>query len=291
MLEADAPALAVPRQFKLAPLPVLVASAFLAICTLSALFAPWVAPYDPMSGNIMSNLLPPGGTGMMGDVHLLGTDVVGRDILSGVIYGARISLSIGLLSVLGAGIVGTILGITSGYVRGGLDEVLMRVVDIQLAFPFLLLAILAMYALGQGFVNAVLVLMVATWPLFARIARAEALRLGASDFVLAARSLGASNTRILFRYILLNALNPIIVVAAFAIPSAIIAEAGLSFLGVGMPATVVSWGSMLSSGRDYLAQAWWIATFPGLAIMFTVLSINVVSGWLGQKLDPNRIRD
>lgn len=270
---------------------VLLAGTFLAVCAFAAIFAPWVAPYDPMEGNIMSNLLPPGGRSMMGNLHILGTDVVGHDILSGIIYGARISLSIGLLSVLGAGILGTVLGITSGYVRGALDEVLMRIVDIQLAFPFLLLAILAMYALGQGFVNAVIVLIIASWPLFARVARAEALRLGASDFVLAARSLGAGNTRILFRYILLNALNPIIVVAAFAIPSAIIAEAGLSFLGVGMPATVVSWGSMLSAGRDYLAQAWWIATFPGLAIMGTVLSINVVSGWLGQKLDPNRIRD
>lgn len=293
MLETETPtlkAVARGRALRLPPAGVMVAATFLAICTLAAIFAPLVAPYDPMAGSIMSNLLPPGGAGMMGDVHMLGTDVVGRDVLSGIVHGARVSLSIGVLAVLGAGVFGTVIGIVSGYVGGAVDEVLMRIVDVQLAFPFLLLAILAMYALGQGFANALIVLIIAGWPLFARVARAEALRLAGSDFVLAARSLGASNTRILFRYILLNAMNPIIIVAAFAIPNAIIAEAGLSFLGVGMPAHITSWGSMLSSGRDYLAQAWWIASFPGLAIMFTVLSINIVSSWLARRLDPNRSR-
>ena len=163
----------------------------------------------------------------------------------------------------------------------------MRIVDVQLAFPFILLAIVIMYVLGRGLFNVIAVLVIASWPLYARVARAQALRLRESEFVLAARSLGAGWLRIVLRHILPNALTPLLVVATFAIPQMIIFEAALSFLGVGMPLDVVSWGSMLASGRTALEQAWWIASFPGIAIMITVLSVNILGDWLRDRLDPS----
>jgi peptide/nickel transport system permease protein len=217
---------------------------------------------------------------------LLGTDVLGRDVLSGLIWGGRVSLIVGLCSVLGAGVIGTTLGLIAGHLRGWVDEVIMRLVDVQLSFPFILLAVLIMYVLGPGLANVVIVLVVATWPLYARVARAETLRLSASDFVLAARSMGANRARIIFRHILPNALTPLVVVAAFAVPQMIIFEAALSFLGLGMPPDQISWGSMLAAGRSVLENAWWIATLPGLAIMITILSINILGEALRQWIAP-----
>jgi peptide/nickel transport system permease protein len=213
--------------------------------------------------------------------------MLGRDVLSGILHGARVSLLVGIVSVLGAGLIGTAVGILAGYFRGWLDEIVMRIVDVQLAFPFILLAIVIMYVLGRGMGNVIIVLVIASWPLYARVARAQALRLRESEFVLAARSLGAGWARILLRHILPNAMTPLLVVATFAIPQMIIFEAALSFLGVGMPVDVISWGSMLASGRNALEQAWWIATLPGIAIMVTVLAINVIGDWLRDLLDPN----
>ncbi len=162
----------------------------------------------------------------------------------------------------------------------------MRLVDIQLAFPFVLLAIMIMYVLGQGLTNVIVVLVVATWPIYARVARAEAMRLREMEFIQATRALGASHLRIVFRHIIPNALSPLIVVATTAVPQMIIFEAALSFLGIGLPPSEISWGSLLAAGRDYLDQAWWIATLPGVAIMLTILSINVLGNRLRQRLDP-----
>ena len=269
------------------PILPLVALVLVILVVVAAVCAPLISPYQPLQGDIMNNLQAPTGAAGQGFPHLLGTDMLGRDVLSGVVHGARVSLLVGIASVVGAGLLGTALGILAGYFGGWLEEVVMRVVDVQLAFPFILLAIVIMYVLGRGLGNVIVVLIIASWPLYARVARAQALRLRASEFVLAARSLGAGWPRILWRHILPNALTPLLVVATFAIPQMIIFEAALSFLGVGMPLEVVSWGSMLASGRNYLEQAWWVATWPGLAIMLTVLSVNILGDWLRDRLDPN----
>ncbi|MEA2771782.1 MAG: peptide/nickel transport system permease protein [Acetobacteraceae bacterium] len=274
------------RGIRLSLNPVYIAAAFLTVLVGAAILAPWIAPFDPLQGDVLSNLAPPGLDDSAGPPHLLGTDMLGRDVLSGIIFGARISLIVGLSSVIGAGLIGSALGILCGYFRGMLDEVLMRLVDVQLAFPFILLAIFIMYVLGQGLGNVVTVLVIASWPIYARIARAEAMRLREAEFVEAARALGAGHTRILLRHIAPNATQPLIVIATSAVPQMIIFEAALSFLGIGLPPSEISWGSLLAAGRDYLEQAWWIATFPGLAIMATVLSVNVLGNRLKQRLDP-----
>jgi peptide/nickel transport system permease protein len=270
--------------------PAYFAAAFVVLLIGAAIFAPWVAPFDPLQGDVLSNLAPPSLDDSTGPRHLLGTDMLGRDVLSGIIYGARVSLIVGLASVAGAGLIGSTIGILAGYFRGLLDELMMRLVDIQLAFPFILLAIFIMYVLGQGLGNVVVVLVIATWPLYARIARAEAMRLRDAEFVQAAHALGATHRRILLRHILPNATPPLIVIATSAVPQMIIFEAALSFLGIGLPPSEISWGSLLAAGRDYLEQAWWIATFPGLAIMTTILSINVLGNRLKQRLDPRSRR-
>lgn len=267
-------------------LPILAAAVVL-LTVVAAIVAPWIAPYAPLDGNVLNNLKPPLTRTEAGASHWLGTDMLGRDIASGLIHGARVSLLVGIASVLGAGLFGTAVGILAGYFRGWLDQVVMRIVDVQLAFPFILLAIVIMYVLGRGLGNVIIVLMVASWPLYARVARAQALRLREAEFVMAARSIGAGWPRILVRHVLPNALTPLIVVATFAIPQMIIFEAALSFLGLGMPPDVISWGSMLAGGRTSLEQAWWIATLPGVAIMLTVLAVNILGDWLRDRLDPN----
>lgn len=263
------------------------ALALIGLILVAGIAAPLISPFDPLKGDILANLKPPSLTSASGFPHLFGTDMLGRDVLSGILHGARVSLVVGIVSVLGAGLIGTAIGILAGYFRGWFDEIVMRVVDVQLAFPFILLAIVIMYVLGRGMGNVIIVLVIASWPLYARVARAQALRLRESEFVLAARSLGAGWPRILLRHVLPNAMTPLLVVATFAIPQMIIFEAALSFLGVGMPVDVISWGSMLASGRNALEQAWWIATLPGIAIMMTVLAINILGDWLRDRLDPN----
>jgi peptide/nickel transport system permease protein len=263
------------------------ALALIGLILVAGIAAPLISPFDPLKGDILANLKPPSLSSTSGFPHLFGTDMLGRDVLSGILHGARVSLVVGIVSVLVAGLIGTTIGILAGYFRGWFDEIVMRVVDVQLAFPFILLAIVIMYVLGRGMGNVIIVLVIASWPLYARVARAQALRLRESEFVLAARSLGAGWPRILLRHVLPNAMTPLLVVATFAIPQMIIFEAALSFLGVGMPVDVISWGSMLASGRNALEQAWWIATLPGIAIMVTVLAINVLGDWLRDRLDPN----
>jgi len=264
-----------------------VCAVVLAAIVAVALTAPLLAPHDPRIGNVLDNLMPPMSESMDGPVYLLGTDASGRDVFSVILHGARVSLTVGVVSVLVSGILGALIGVTAGYFRGAVDEVVMRLVDIQLAFPFILLALIIMFVLGPGLLNIIIVLIVTTWPLYARVARAEALRLRGNEYVLAARTMGAGNARIILRHVLPNALTPLIVVASAAVPQMIVYEAALSFLGVGLPPTTPSWGGLLSAGRNYLAQAWWVATFPGLAIMLTVLSINILGDWLRDRLDPS----
>lgn len=270
----------------------------LTIVILMAVFAPVLAPHDPDIGSITDRLQCPVGTscpvyGSEGETfsgsteHLLGTDQLGRDILSRIIYGARISLVVGLTAVfVGAG-VGVTLGMVSAFYGGWMDSLVMRVGEVFLAFPFLLLAIALMAVLGVGLLNVIVVLAVANWILYARIMRGSVLSTKAEEYITAARAIGARDLSVLFKHLLPNCITPIIIFATFNVAAMIIAEAGLSFLGLGAGS---GWGLMLADGRDYVSTAWWLATIPGLAIMLTVLSINLIGDWMRDALDP-RLRN
>ena len=269
----------------------LLAVAILALVVVAAAFGPWLAPLDPERQSIVSRLSPPGTTGPHGVTHWLGSDVLGRDVLSRLLYGARISLLVGLAAIIVGGTLGTLAGLVSGYFGGWIDDLTMRLGDMQLAFPFVLLAIMFLVVLGPGVGNLVLVLGIGQWVTYARIVRAETLSLREKEFVEAARALGDSTTTILFRTILPNTVAPLTVLASFNVASVILTEAALSFLGLGVPASVPTWGSMLAESRDtLLANKWWLAVFPGVAIMLTVLSFNIIGDWLRDALDP-RLRE
>ncbi|MDA0379414.1 MAG: ABC transporter permease [Bacteroidetes bacterium] len=246
-----------------------------------ALLAPVLAPMDPGAIDIRARLSPPGEGG-----HILGTDNVGRDVLSRIIHGARISLFVGVATVLIGGIFGSVLGIVAGYFRGWVETVIMRLVDIQLAFPSILLAVAIMALVGPSMMNVVVVLSIATWAPFCRVARGQTLSVCNQEYITAAVSLGLSDTRILWRHVLPNIINPLIVVASFALATNIINEASLSFLGVGVPPSTPTWGGMLGEGRNYLRIAWWVATLPGIALMLSVYSVNMLGDWLRDHYDP-----
>jgi peptide/nickel transport system permease protein len=257
----------------------------LALVGLCALFAPLLTPHDPTEQELSRRLLPPAWSGGQPE-HLLGTDSLGRDNLSRIIYGARVSLVVGFLTVLVSGAIGVLLGLVAGYYGKLVDEVVMRLADVQLAFPFILLAISVIAVLGPGLRNVIIVLGIAGWMVYARLVRGEVLSVKQRDFVQAVRCLGASDGRIILRHILPNVTTPLIVVATFSVAQMIIAEASLSFLGLGVQPPEPTWGGMLADGRKYLDGAWWVATFPGLAIMLTVLSVNFVGDWLRDWMDP-----
>ncbi len=247
-----------------------------------AVAAPALAPGDPIKNSLLDRLTSP----TWGREHPLGTDTLGRDVASRLLHGARVSLVVGFSAVGLAGVVGVGLGLVSGWYRGWLDDVLMRLGDVQLAFPVLVLAVAVLAVLGASVLNLILVLSVTGWITYARIVRGEVLALRERDFVAAARALGAGDGWILRRHLLPNVLPPITVVATFSVARTIIAEASLSFLGLGIPAPAPSWGSMLDEGRNYITTAWWLALFPGLAILLLVLGINLVGDWLRDALDP-----
>lgn len=248
---------------------------------LIAAFAGVIAPSDPNEQDVARRLLPP-----LTSLHLLGTDQLGRDILSRILFGTRVALIVSVMAVGLSGVVGIALGLVSGYFGSWADDGIGWLVNVQLSFPFILLAIAVAAVLGGGLRNLVIVLALTGWVVYARVVRAEALSLRESDYVLAARALGARPTRIMLRHILPNALTPVIVIATFEMARMIVSEAALSFLGVGVEPALPSWGAMLADGRTYLSSAWWVATFPGLAIAFTVLGANLLGDWLRGELDP-----
>lgn len=260
----------------------------LAFMLFLAVFGPQIAPKDPNRQNLILRLRPPMVAEANGVIEFpLGTDSLGRDILSRMIYGARISLMVGVVAVVIGGCLGTLLGLLAGYFGGAVDDIIMRVADIQLAFPFILLTIMVLVVLGSGVLNLVLVLGIGQWVTYARIARGQAISQREKEYVEAARSIGARDWQILFKSILPNTLAPLIVIASFNVASVILSEASLSFLGLGVPPTVPTWGGILAESRDQLlGGSWWLAVFPGVAIMLTVLSLNILGDWLRDFLDP-----
>ncbi|MCC7449383.1 MAG: ABC transporter permease [Anaerolineae bacterium] len=267
--------------------PVL-AIVILIVVAFLALFGPQVAPKDPNRQRLVARLQPPYTADSRGVVDFpLGTDALGRDVLSRVIYGARISLMVGIAAVGIGGTIGSLLGLIAGYFGGVVDDVIMRLADIQLAFPFILLAIMVLTVLGPGISNLVLVLGIGQWVTYARLARGQTVSQREKEYIEAARCIGARHREIMLQGILPNILAPLIVIASFNVASAILAEASLSFLGLGVPPTVPTWGGMLAESRDnLLSGSWWLAVFPGVAIMLTVLALNILGDWLRDFLDP-----
>ncbi|MCB9139075.1 MAG: ABC transporter permease [Caldilineaceae bacterium] len=275
------------RSLAAAKWPILAIVILLSLMLLAA-FAKPLAPADPNRQNLILRLQPPLTQNEDGGIeYWLGSDGLGRDVLSRLIYGARISILVGVMAVAVGGILGTFLGVIAGYAGGRTDDIIMRIADIQLAFPFILLAIMVLVVLGAGVLNLVLVLGVGQWVTYARIARGETIAQKQKDFVDSARSIGVGHRRLVLRTIMPNILAPIIVIASFNVASVILSEASLSFLGLGVPPTIPTWGGMLAESRDQLLGGyWWLAVFPGVAIMLTVLSLNILGDWMRDFLDP-----
>jgi ABC-type dipeptide/oligopeptide/nickel transport system permease subunit len=272
---------------KLARNPAALAGALILLAVIgAAVFAPWVAPQDPARQSLIRRFTPPVWAHGGNIAYPLGTDQVGRDILSRIIYGARVSLLVGISAVLVSLTVGVTLGLLSGFLRGGVETVIMSVVDVTLSFPQLLLALAFVAALGPSLLTIIVVLGLTGWERYARVVRAEVLALREKDFVEAARAIGASPTRVLLGHLLPNTFSSIIVMSTLQVAQAILQEAALSFLGVGTGSAYPTWGQMISLGRDFVSVAWWPATFPGLAILLTVLAINLVGDRLRDALDP-----
>ncbi len=253
----------------------------------AAILAPLLGLPDPVRSDLRGRFAPPTWSGLFSPgAHPLGADQLGRDILSRIIHGSQITLSVATCAVVLGGIVGVFLGIVAGYFGGVVDRILMRLVDIQLAIPLMLLALLVVAALGPNLTNLVIVLAVTSWIRYARIIRGQVLALRSREFVQSARAIGASTWRIMLRHILPNVLTPALVVATLELARVIIMDAALSFLGLGVQPPDASWGRMLAEGRVYISTAWWIVTFPGLAILLTVLSVNLLGDWLRDYFDP-----
>lgn len=260
--------------------------ALLALVVAMAVLAPVLAPMDPNAQDIAHRLKPPGWMDDDRRVHWLGTDQLGRDVLSRLIMGSRVSLMVASGAVAIGGGVGLMIGLISGYFGGSVDAWLMRLADMQLAFPFLLLALTIITLLGSSVADVVLVLAVTSWIPYAKVVRASVLAVKNLEFVEAARAVGVPWLSILGRHILPNIISPFIVVASFQVATLIIAESSLSFLGLGVPTSVPTWGGMLADGREYMTDAWWIAVFPGLMLMITAMSANLLGDGLRDALDP-----
>ena len=252
----------------------------------SAILAPLIVPSDPTAQEITLRLKPPGWRTPDGRTYLLGTDHLGRDILSRLTFGARISLIIGFSAVAIAGTLGTLIGLVAGYRGGRVDDLCMRLTDTMLAMPFILLALAVIAVLGPSLRNIIFVLGITSWVSYARVVRGEVLTLRTREFIVAARALGSGGRRIVFGHLLPNVLTPVIVIATLEVARMVILESALSFLGLGVQPPTPTWGGMLADGRAYLSSAWWLATLPGLSIMLTVLGINLLGDWLRDVLDP-----
>jgi len=271
---------------RLPGISVLLAMGLLAIAVVLAVAPQTIAPLDPLRVDVMRRLLPPVWLAGGSAGNPLGTDQLGRDILSRIIHGARVSVFVATAAVGTAGLIGITLGVASGFFGGWVDRVSMRVADVQLAFPAILLAIALVAVLGPGFWKVVIVLTATGWVNFARVVRGAALTLRGQEFVDAARGIGARPSRIIMRHIVPNLLGPTVVVATLELARVIIVEASLGFLGLGVQPPTPSWGNMLSDARNYVATAWWLSTFPGFAIALTCLSVNLVGDWVRDTLDP-----
>ncbi len=273
------------REFMANRLAVLSALVVLGFCVL-AVFAPLIAPHDPNGDDLFRRLQPPAWRDGGEWAFPLGCDALGRDILSRLIFGSKISITIGVAVILVATTIGTLAGLVSGYLRGVIDVLIARLCDILLGFPYLIFAIGLMAMMGPGFENIIVVLAYKEWVLPCRVVRGETLAAREMEYVESARALGASRMHVMLREILPNILSPVIVVATYRIAQVIIVEASLSFLGIGVQPPTASWGSMVADGREFLLDAWWVSTFPGLTILALVLSINVASQGLRDAFDP-----
>lgn len=253
-----------------------------AIICLAVLFSGLLFPNGADKIDLMARLTPPFTTAS----HIFGTDPLGRDVLARVVTGGKISLVVGFVSVAGAVILGVFMGLIAGYYRGFWDMLVMRFADVQLALPFILLAITFIAIVGGGLVNTIILLIVSQWVQYARLVRGSVLALREREFILSARAIGVKDWRIIFQHLLPNLLGPVIVLMTLNVANNILLESSLTFLGLGVDPTIPSWGGMLADGRTYLQTAWWVSVFPGLAILLTVLGLNLLGDWLRDSLDP-----
>ena len=265
----------------------LASAGVLLLIVAAAALAPWISPHDPLAVNIRHRLAPPAWMDGGSAQNLLGTDQVGRDLLSRMIYGGRVSLVAGVAAVLMSATIGVLLGLGAGYFGGRADWTIMTVINVMLTFPFVLLALAVIAVLGPSLPNMILVLGVAGWPIYARAIRAETMAIREREFVLAGRALGMSHLRIVFRQVVPNLVSVIVVIATLQVAQVIVLESFLSFLGLGIQPPTPAWGNMLGEGRVYMLNSWWIATFPGLAIFLTTLVINLMGNALRDWLDPH----
>lgn len=264
----------------------LVGGALLIIVLLTSVFFPFFYSVDPLAQNLLERFTPPAWQEAGTLAHPFGTDNLGRDILARLFYGSRISLTVGFAAVLLAGFVGISLGTVSGYYGGRVDNLIMRIADIFLAYPFMLLTISIIAVLGPSTINLILVLGVSDWVIYARTIRGSVLSLKNKEFVEASRAIGTRPAVIITRHILPNVISPLIILGTLRVGSIIIWESGLSFLGMGLPPPMPTWGRMLAEGRVYINDAWWLVCMPGLAIMVTILAVNLLGDGLRDALDP-----
>ncbi len=264
----------------------IIGLAMFVLVVFAAVFAPYLTPYDPLAQNLRAAKMPPAWQDGGDWTHPLGTDNLGRDILTRVIYGSRVSLTVGFFGVIIATTLGLVIGAIAGYIGGRLDAIIMGIINLILSLPYLVFVVFIAAILGRSLINVILIFGITCSPLFARVTRGEVLRLREYAYVEAARCAGAGWKRILFDHIIPNLIGPIITLATFEMSAMIFYEAGLGFLGLSVPPTIPSWGNMLATGRQYLTSYPWMSTFPGLAIMFTSVGMNLLGDWLRDVLDP-----
>ena len=264
----------------------LVCAVYLGLLAIATIGADFITPYDPVELNFKERMLPPFSAGANGIPHIFGTDELGRDMLSRLIYGARVSISVSIIGATVSAIIGISLGLVAGYIRGPLEDLIMRTVDGMLALPSLLVALFVLFMIGGGYFNLILVFALLHWTVYARMARGLTLSYRESTFVAAARSIGCRDGRIMFRHILPNMASPLLVLYTLEVAILILSEASLSFLGFGIQPPEPSWGLMIAKGRDHMRYAWWMVTLPGVAIMVTALSLNLIAAWLRTISDP-----
>jgi peptide/nickel transport system permease protein len=286
--DAGVPALTAPRtsRARRTRWMALAGGVFVLVLVVVAVAAPVIAPYDPIRQSLRGRLSAPTLAGADGKAHLLGTDHLGRDVLSRAIYGARVSLLVGLAAVVVGGIVGASLGLLAGFRGGWTDSIIMTLADAQLAFPFILLAIGIIAVLGPSFPTLIIVIGLSGWVTYARVLRSQVLVLRSREFVDAIHALGGSVARVIARHILPNVLSSLVVIATLELARAIVLEATLSFLGLGVQPPTPSWGGMVHEGREYLDSAWWISTAPGIVLMLTSIIVSRTGDWLRDLLDP-----